>query len=290
MFPHFSTIDGCVFTQVSLEGKLPTAGPSGKTAFITGASSGLGAEFARQLAARGYQLFLTARRADRLQQLGEEIQSRFAIDTHILPADLSKLPEIEALVSNINSLPYLDMLVNNAGFGTVGRFYRVDPGKELAMLNVHMVSTVMLTRAALPAMLSRNLGDIINVSSMAGLIPIRNVLYHSSKAFQISFSESLKMELSGTRLHVQALCPGFVLTEFHDTPEYASFSRQSVPRLLWMTPGQVVAESLNSLPRGNLICTPGGIYRFAAALARNSISAGFIKFFVGLTVNRRYKV
>ena len=191
------------------------------------------------------------------------------------------------LVSTITSLPHLDLLVNNAGFGTVGRFYRVDPEKELAMVNVHMVATVMLTRAALPGMVSRGQGGVINVSSMAGLVPIRNVLYHSSKAFQVSFSEALRNELHGTGVHVQALCPGFVLTEFHDTQEYIHFSRQSVPRFLWMTPEQVVTESLNSLPRGKLICTPGKIYRFASALARNSISAGLIKYFAGIIVLRK---
>ena len=155
------------------------------------------------------------------------------------------------------------------------------------MVNVHMVATVMLTRAALPGMVSRGQGGVINVSSMAGLVPIRNVLYHSSKAFQVSFSEALRNELHGTGVHVQALCPGFVLTEFHDTQEYIHFSRQSVPRFLWMTPEQVVTESLNSLPRGKLICTPGKIYRFASALARNSISAGLIKYFAGIIVLRK---
>jgi short-subunit dehydrogenase len=260
---------------------------TGETAFITGASSGLGAEFARQLASRGCNLFITARRADRLEQLGSELQSRFPIEVNIQPADLSKLTDIDTLISTITSLPRLDLLVNNAGFGTVGRFYRVDPDKQRAMVNVHMVAPVMLTRAALPAMVSRDHGGVINVSSMAGLVPIRNVLYHSTKSFQISFSEILRSELYGSNVHIQALCPGFTLTEFHDTPEYTQFSRKSVPNFLWLTPSQVVTESLDSLPRGKLICTPGGIYRFAAALARNSLTAGLIKYFAGLIVLRR---
>jgi short-subunit dehydrogenase len=230
---------------------------------------------------------LTARRTERLQQLASELQSGFPIEVRIQPADLSKLPEIDALISTIISLPHLDLLVNNAGFGTVGRFYRVDPAKELAMLNVHMVAPVMLTRAALPGMLSRDHGGIINVSSMAGLVPIRNVLYHSSKAFEISFSEVLRNEINGTHVHIQALCPGFFLSEFHDTPEYRQFSRKSVPNFLWMTSAKVVSESLIALPRGTLICTPGIIYHFAAILARNSLSAGLIKFFASLLVTRR---
>jgi short-subunit dehydrogenase len=264
-----------------------SAGPSDKMAFITGASSGLGAEFAHQLAARNYNLVLTARRVDRLQQLTSELQSAFQIEVNYQPADLSKLTDINELVSTITSLPRLDLLVNNAGFGTVGRFYRVAPEKELAMLNVHMVAPVMLTRAALPGMLSRNQGGIINVSSMAGLVSIRNVLYHSSKAFLVSFSEILHNELYGSHVYIQALCPGFISTEFHDTPEYTHFSRNSVPKFLWMTPTQVVSESLNSLPHGKLICTPGVIYSFAAALARNSLSAGLMRFIASIIVFRR---
>jgi uncharacterized protein len=266
---------------------LESKGTSEKTAFITGASSGIGAEFARQLAARGYQLYLTARRADRLQQLSAEIQSRFPVQTHILPADLSVIYDIDVLVSTITSLPPLDLLVNNAGFGTVGRFYHVDPEKVSAMVNVHMVALVRLCRAALPGMVSQNKGGIINVSSLAGLVPIRNVLYHSSKAFQISFSEALRSELYSTQVRVQALCPGFVLTEFHDSREYMRFSRQSIPGFLWMSSEKVVTESLNLLPKGNLICAPGIIYHFAAALSRNSITSGLIKYVAGLIVHRR---
>lgn len=264
-----------------------TTDPSVKTALITGASSSLGAEFARQLAAMGYNLVITARRADRLQQLSSELQSKLPIEIQIIPADLSKLPEIDALVSTITSLPRLDLLVNNAGFGTVGQFYRVDPQKELAMVNVHMVAPVLLTRAALPGMLSRDRGGIINVSSLAGLVPLRNVLYHSSKAFQVSFSEILHKELSGTHVYIQALCPGFVLTEFHDTLEYTRFSRNSVPHFLWMTPSQVVSASLKFLPRGKIICTPGAINRFAVSLACNSLSAGLIQLFAKLFVIQR---
>lgn len=211
-------------------------------AVITGASSGLGAEFARQLASRSYDLVLTSRRADRLQQLAESLQADYSIQISVIPTDLSSAAEIELLATRLASLPQVDLLVNNAGFGTVGKFSRVDPAKELAMLNVHMVASVMLTRAVLPGMLTRDHGGIINVSSMAGLIPIRNVLYHSTKAFLISFTETLATELVGTHLKVQALCPGFTITEFHDTPEYTRFSRQSIPRILWLTSAQVVTE------------------------------------------------
>lgn len=258
-----------------------------KTALITGASSGLGAEFANQLAAKGYNLVLTARREERLHQLSELIQSKYAVQVNIQDADLSKLPDIDRLVSTINSISNLDLLVNNAGFGTVGRFYRVEADKELAMVNVHMVAPVMLSRAALPGMISQNHGAIINVASLAGLIPIRNVLYHSSKAFLVSFSEALHAELRDSHVHVQALCPGYVSTEFHDTAEYSRFPRTSVPRFLCMTSEQVVSESLKFLQYRKVICIPGNLYRFAGALSRNSISAGFIKYVAQLVVRKR---
>jgi short-subunit dehydrogenase len=258
-----------------------------KTALITGSSSGLGAEFARQLAARGYNLVLTARHEVRLQLLAELVESKYGVQVSIQPADLSKLTDIDRLVSTINSLANLELLVNNAGFGTVGRFHRVDADKELAMVNVHMVAPVILCRAALPGMISRNHGAIINVASLAGLIPIRNVLYYSSKAFLISFTEALHAELRDSQVRVQALCPGFVLTEFHDTVEYSRFLRTSVPRFLWMTSEQVASESLKSLNHRNVICIPGYINRLAGALARNSISAGLIKYASQFVLRRR---
>ena len=155
------------------------------------------------------------------------------------------------------------------------------------MLNVHMVAPVMLCRAALPGMLSRNHGAIINVSSLAGLIPIRNVLYYSTKAFLVSFSTALRDELHDTEVRVQVLCPGYVFTEFHDTQEYSRDSRSSVPRFLWMTPTQVVSSSLKSLHRPQLICIPGSIYKFAGLLARNSISAGLIRFVAQFILRKR---
>ncbi|MGE5124192.1 MAG: SDR family NAD(P)-dependent oxidoreductase, partial [Acidobacteriaceae bacterium] len=214
-------------------------GPSHRTALITGASSGLGAEFGHQLAAGGYDLILVARRQDRLEQLKDELASRYEVGIIVCSADLSSMDGIGGVVKLIDRTPDLDMLVNNAGFGLRGRFHRVEAEKELAMLMVHMVAPVMLTRAALPAMVERNRGFIINVSSMAGLIPIRTVLYGTSKSYLIRFSEALQAELQGTQVHVQALCPGFTYTEMHDTAEYAHFSRQDIPKFLWMTPGQV---------------------------------------------------
>jgi len=248
-----------------------------KAALITGASSGLGSEFARQLASAGYNLVLTSRRENRLRELANTLHRNYSVDIQVHLADLSQPLDIESLVSIINSQPCLDLLVNNAGFGTVGSFYQVDTNKEQAMLNVHVVAPVMLTRASLPGMLSRHHGGIIFVASIAGLIPIRNVLYHSTKSFQIHFLEVLQLELHGSGVYLQALCPGYTVTGFHDTSEYTHFTRRSVPHFLWMTSEQVVSESLKALPRNRLFCFPGLINKIAGTFARSPVLSGIIK-------------
>jgi short-subunit dehydrogenase len=259
-----------------------------KTALITGASSGLGAEFAHQLAVQGYRLILTARREHRLAELAGVIQTKYGTDVELLPADLSTTDGIEKVVLKITSLPSLDLLINNAGFGTTGRFSTVDPEKHETMVQVHVTAAVLLTRAALPGMISHKNGAIINVSSMAGIIPIRSVLYGTTKAFLISFSEALEDDLRSTGVHVQALCAGFTLTEFHETPEYTNFSHTSIPKFLWLTSEYVVRESLRSLHSHKVICIPGNIYRLAGALSRNSITAGLITSVTRLILNSRY--
>lgn len=154
-------------------------------------------------------------------------------------------------------------------------------------MQVHMIAPVLLCRAVLPVMISRNKGAIINVSSMAGIIPIRSNLYGSSKAFLIIFTELLNDMLHNKNIQVQALCPGFTFTEFHDTPEYTNFSRESIPGFLWMTSKQVVNKSIKSLQRNKVICIPGHFYRFAGVLARNSFTAGLIKYAGRIVLRRR---
>jgi hypothetical protein len=261
---------------------------SKKTALITGASSGLGAEFANQLAAMGFDLILVARREDRLQQLGASIQANFGVETKILPADLSIQIDIERVIAVINQTSNIELLVNNAGFGLMEGFLKADIYKELAQMQVHMIAPVLLCRAVLPGMISRNKGAIINVSSIAGIIPVRSNLYGSSKAFLIIFTESLRDMLHNKNIQVQALCPGFTYTEFHDTSEYTNFSRESIPGFLWMTSKQVVKESLQDLHKNKVICIPGHFYRFAGILARNSFTAGLIKY-IGNKILRRRK-
>jgi len=236
-------------------------------ALITGASSGIGAEFARQLAAQGYNLVLCARREERLRALAGELAQAHGVTADTLVADLAKPEGIEAAAQYIAGLADLEILVNNAGFGTEGRFARADAGRESDMVSVHMAAPVRLSRAALPGMLARGRGAIINVSSVAASFPLPgNVLYSSSKAFLNAFSRALHVEVDGTGVRVQALCPGFTITEFHDP--LGRFERRRIPAFLWMQAEDVVAQSLAALWDGPVVFVPGRLYPLIAALGR----------------------
>jgi short-subunit dehydrogenase len=250
-----------------------------KTALITGASAGLGAEFARQLAARGYHLILTARRQERLEELAAGLEKESGTTCEVLVADLSQTDGIQTVAECIARQSELHLLVNNAGFGLRDTFSKSDPALLNDMLHVHFSAAVLLSRSALPGMISRHQGDIINVASMAGFIPLRSVLYGSSKAFLISFSQALDLELTGTGVHVQALCPGFTHTEFHDAQGTASFINHSIPRILWLTSEQVVRHSLRDLPHHKVISIPGLQYQIIGFLMRSRLTFGIVRAF-----------
>jgi short-subunit dehydrogenase len=222
------------------------------TALITGGSSGIGAAFARRLAAAGYNLILVARRQERLASLADELEGRYPISTEVLVADLSKSGDIERVEKRISQLQDLDILVNNAGFGTTGDFAQVDLATHVDMINVHVVASVRLSRVALPGMIARRQGAIINV------------------AYLTIFSEALQVELDGTGVQVQALCPGFTTTEFHDRPELETFHRSDIPKPLWMTAEEVATASLEALSRNQVVAIPGFRNRLLAVLARNT--------------------
>lgn len=240
------------------------------TALITGASSGIGAVFARRLAARGKNLVLVARRQEKLAALAQELEHRYSITAEILIADLSQPADIEKVEQHIAQLDNLEMLINNAGFGTGGQFVEVELDKHMAMIEVHIVATMRLCRAALPAMLSQGRGSIINVSSISAFLPVAgSVNYSASKVYLVNFSKALQAELNGTGVKVQALCPGFTYTEFHSTSEYQDFERVRIPRGFWMSSEAVVIASLRDLARNRVICIPGFINHVMIALADN---------------------
>ncbi len=236
------------------------------TAAITGASSGLGEEFARQLAAQGVNLILTARRADRLAGLKAELETRHRIQVDVVPCDLAEEAQSAALAAQFAETE-VDLLVNNAGFGTLGLFHETDFERQEAMLRVHVLATMRLTRAVLPGMIERRHGAIVNVSSVAGYWrSAQNAMYCSTKGWMNDFTESLRLELDllESPVVVQALCPGFTFSEFHDT---LGVDRAAVPRHLWLKADFVIGESLRALDSGRVFVIPHWKYRFIARLA-----------------------
>ncbi len=256
------------------------------TALITGASAGLGVEFARQLAERGYDLLITARRVERLQALAAELTARFPIRVDVLQADLADEQGIQRTEEAIRKLNDLTVLVNNAGFGIDGSFVDAPLEKHLSMIQVHINASVRLARAALEVMLPNKRGAIINVASMAAFLPIRNSTYSATKAYLVNFSEALESEVGFRGVHTQALCPGFTYTEFHDTPELKRFQRSAIPGWLWLKADHVVRDSLNQVSRGGGVCIPGWQYKLAYFLAREPITAALTQLFAKFIVKR----
>lgn len=246
-------------------------------ALITGASSGIGEAYARRLAADGYDLTLVARREERLRALADELSTAHGIEADVLTADLAREEDIIRVAAAIRGMSNLTLLINNAGFGTRGTFTEVPMERHLDMIRVHDTASVVLSWAAVPQMVARGGGAILNVSSIASFFPSGgSVTYTASKVFLNNFSEALASELHGTGVKVQALCPGFTYSEFHETPEYAGFDRGQIPEPLWMSAGQVVEESLAALPGDRVIVVPGRQYQ-GIALALNSPLRGSIR-------------
>ena len=239
---------------------------------ITGASAGIGEEFARQLAAAGFDLTLVARRAERLQALADELSAAHGIRAEAWPADLADETDVAALANRLAATGDLVLLVNNAGFGTRGEFVEVALERTLDMIRVHVLATVTLCRAAAPGMITRGGGAIINVSSIAAFFPSAGgANYGATKAYLNAFSEALAAELQATGVVVQALCPGFTTTEFHDVGDYQNFDRGQIPAPLWMPAREVVAESLAALGGGRVIVVPGAKYRAIVAAANSPL-------------------
>ncbi len=254
-----------------------------RTALITGASSGIGAAFARKLASLGYGLVLVARREARLVQIAADLQAQFLIHAETLVADLSQLAGIERVEQRISELTNLQMLVNNAGFGDPGTFADNSLEHILAIIDVHIVASTRLSRAVLPGMIARDSGAIINVSSIIGAFtprPAIELLYCATKAYLNVFSEGLQtqLDLRGANIRIQALCPGFTHTEFHDNPVYeAQHIKTRIPSWLWMSAEEVVEESLRGLKRGQVICIPGLMNRLIVTFARSGLASTLLK-------------
>ena len=244
---------------------------SRRQALVTGASAGIGKVFAEQLADRGYDLIVVARRVERLESLRDELAQRSGVQVEVLSADLADDAEVARVVEHIEQQSNIEVLVNNAGFGVSGAYHEAEAAKNLAMIRVHVEATARLTRAALPQMVANAKGYVINVSSMAGFFSAPgSVSYCATKAFLNSFSESLQCELRRTGVSVQALCPGFTYSDFHDQPD-AKMDRGKVPKWMWMSAEQVVKISLDSMGSRQSIRVPGMVNRLLSVVLRSGV-------------------
>lgn len=235
-----------------------------KLALVTGASAGIGREFAKQLAASCERMILVGRRQKRLQQLADELTDQ-GVSSQLLAVDLESDTGLNEVTQAIAAAEPLDYLVNNAGFTIIGAFDSLPLEKQLSMVQVHIKATMALVHAALPAMKSANRGSIINVSSMCTFTPYVDVaVYGGTKAFLHNFSGALCEELKDTGITVQCLVPGFTHTELHSRQAFDNYETPDVPAHMWMTTEDVVSESLAELAGGRVVVVAGDVNKASA--------------------------
>ncbi len=232
-------------------------------ALITGPTSGLGEGYARRFARDGHDLVLVARDVERLGALADELRARHGVGVEVLSADLADADARQRVAERLSA--GVQVLVNNAGLGTSGEFWTAEPALLQRQLDVNVTAVMELTRAALPPMLAARRGTVINIASVAGLLPGRGSTYSASKAWVVFFSEGLANGLAGTGVGMHAVCPGFVHTEFH---QRAGIEMSTLPSALWLTVDQVVDESLADIARGRVVSIPGMQYKALTTVGR----------------------
>lgn len=226
------------------------------TALVTGATAGLGAEFCEQLAQRCEVVIAVGRRADRLEALAQRLRGR--AEVHCVAADLTSIEGVAAAMEALRQKGPVDYLVNNAGFATFGNFPDLGIESQRQMVDLHIDASITLCRAAVGFMRERGSGYIINVSSLGSLLPGPGMaVYGATKVFLNYFSQALQAELAGSGIEVQALCPGYTHTEFHDEMKQAGFDKARIGEEMWMDPAAVVTASLDALGSGRVIVVPG---------------------------------
>ncbi|MFG3129192.1 SDR family NAD(P)-dependent oxidoreductase [Streptomyces tendae] len=234
------------------------------TALITGSTAGLGAAFARRLAADGHDLVLVARDTKRLREQATELHDRHGIEAEVLTADLSTDAGIDAVAARLGDRRNpVDLLINNAGFGNKGRFLDVSMADELTMLKVHCEAVLRLTSAAVEAMRERGRGGVVNVASVAAFVP--RGTYGASKAWVVQFTQGVAKDLAGSGVRLMALAPGFVRTEFH---ERAGMGTDNIPNWMWLDADNVVAAGLADLSRGKSLSIPDPRYKTLMGAAK----------------------
>ncbi len=248
---------------------LPAPGAD-RAALVTGASQGIGADIARELSRRGHRVLLVARSEDRLGTLADELRAAGG-RADVLATDLADRPARAALLDRVADLGVaVDVLVNNAGFSTMGRVSEADPDAELAMVEVDVVAVVDLCTRLLPGMVERGRGAVLNVASTAAFQPLPGQAgYGAGKAFVLSYTQSLVGELKGSGVTATALCPGPVDTGFG---ERAGFTKEeaekALPSVMWVDSAAVARAAVEGLEKGRMVVIPGAVNRVAAALAQ----------------------
>jgi short-subunit dehydrogenase len=243
----------------------------GCNALITGASAGIGREFARQLALRARSIVLIARREQRLSELRDELRNRnMQLSVHVRAVDLCDKSQIDELVRWLEQNEIeIDFLINNAGVGDTGPFATSPPQRNHKMLQVNIVALTTLTRALLPQMISRKRGGILNVSSSAGFLPIPEFnVYAATKAYVTSFSESLHAEVRGAGVTVTALCPGPVHTEFGEAAKRPGIEPRSGPEFVYVSVERIVRDALAAVEADRPLVIPGFVMKLGMFLVR----------------------
>jgi len=257
------------------------------SALVTGASSGIGTSFAERLAAEGTDLIVVARDTGRLEALSEGLTASHGVSVEVLPADLGdgrQLAAVEARVADARRPVHL--VVNNAGYGTSGRFWELPVDGEVAEVAVNVIAVVRLTHAALGAMVGRGAGNVINVASVAGMLPSpAAATYGATKAYLNSFGDSVHEELAGTGVTLTTLLPGFTRTEFQERANVSEEIDLRVPGFMWTTPGQVAAAALDGAAAGKARVVPGAVYKASSALL-DSLPSGIVRRVSGAVTRR----
>ncbi|MEU1535154.1 SDR family NAD(P)-dependent oxidoreductase [Streptomyces fagopyri] len=227
------------------------------TALITGSTAGIGAAFARRLAADGHNLVLVARDTERLAEQATELHDRHGIEAEVLTADLATDDGIETAARRLSDRRNpVDLLINNAGFGNKGRYLEVSMADELTMLKVHCEAVLRLTSAATAGMRERGRGGVVNVASVAAFVP--RGTYGASKAWVVQFTQGAAKDLAGSGVRLMALAPGFVRTEFH---QRAGMGTDNIPNWMWLDADKLVAAALADLARGKTLSIPDPRYK-----------------------------